>query len=82
MAASATFQGGIRPCRTRRRSGSRPRPGPRQGAAELRKKYGSGTSIRALGKENDRSYGGVHRLLVDAGVTFRSRGGDRCSAES
>ncbi|MGW3661305.1 helix-turn-helix domain-containing protein, partial [Streptomyces sp. NPDC005151] len=24
----------------------------------------------------NRSYGGVHRLLADAGVTFRSRGGE------
>mgnify|MGYP001436628772 CR=1 FL=1 len=45
-------------------------------------KYDSGASIRALAQETGRSYGGVHRLLTDAGVTFRSRGGDRRSAES
>ncbi|WP_127452964.1 helix-turn-helix domain-containing protein [Streptomyces sp. B29(2018)] len=51
-------------------------------AADLKKKYDSGTSIRALAEETGRSYGGVHRLLADAGVTFRSRGGDRRRAES
>jgi hypothetical protein len=34
-----------------------------------------GATIRALAEETGRSYGGVHRLLVDAGVVFRSRGG-------
>ncbi|MEV7465311.1 helix-turn-helix domain-containing protein [Streptomyces kronopolitis] len=44
-------------------------------AAGLKKKYEAGASIRALAEETGRSYGGVHRLLADAGVTFRSRGG-------
>lgn len=44
-------------------------------AADLKKKYDSGASIRALAEETGRSYGGVHRLLQDAGATFRSRGG-------
>ncbi|MFI8370942.1 helix-turn-helix domain-containing protein [Streptomyces sp. NPDC085466] len=59
-------------------------PGPDRDkvAAELKKKYDSGTSIRALAEEAGRSYGGVHRLLADAGGTFRSRGGDRRSTES
>ncbi len=44
-------------------------------AADLKKKYDAGASIRALAEETGRSYGGVHRLLEDAGATFRSRGG-------
>ncbi|MFD4244052.1 helix-turn-helix domain-containing protein [Streptomyces sp. NPDC058525] len=44
-------------------------------ASELKTKYEHGESIRALAKETGRSYGGVHRLLEDAGATFRSRGG-------
>ncbi|MFE5591217.1 helix-turn-helix domain-containing protein [Streptomyces sp. NPDC056549] len=52
-------------------------PGPDRDkvAQDLKEKYDSGTSIRALAEETGRSYGGVHRLLEDAGVTFRSRGG-------
>ncbi|MEU2835242.1 helix-turn-helix domain-containing protein [Streptomyces lavendulae] len=44
-------------------------------AAELKARHEAGASIRALAAEADRSYGGVYRLLADAGVTFRSRGG-------
>ncbi|MCQ4079700.1 helix-turn-helix domain-containing protein [Streptomyces sp. RB6PN25] len=44
-------------------------------AAELKTKYAQGASIRALAEQTDRSYGGVHRLLADAGVVFRPRGG-------
>lgn len=52
-------------------------PGPDRDklAAGLKAKYEGGKSIRALAEETGRSYGGVHRLLEDAGVTFRSRGG-------
>jgi predicted transcriptional regulator len=52
-------------------------PGPDRDklAQDLKKKYDSGASIRALAEETGRSYGGVHRLLEDAKVTFRSRGG-------
>lgn len=42
---------------------------------ELREKYLAGASIRALASETGRSYGFVHRLLVDGGVKLRSRGG-------
>ncbi|MGW2940123.1 helix-turn-helix domain-containing protein [Streptomyces sp. NPDC055722] len=45
-------------------------------AAELKAQYESGTSIRAIAKTTNRSYGSVHRLLADAGVVFRSRGGE------
>ncbi|MEU0374920.1 helix-turn-helix domain-containing protein [Streptomyces sp. NPDC006283] len=62
---------------------ARARHGPATKVAQdLKKKYDSGTSIWALAEEKGRSYGGVHRLLADAGVTFRSRGGDRGSADS
>ncbi len=44
-------------------------------AADLKKKYEQGSSIRALAAETGRSYGFVHRLLVDGGVTLRGRGG-------
>ncbi|MET7458455.1 helix-turn-helix domain-containing protein [Streptomyces sp. NPDC005574] len=52
-------------------------PGPERDrvAAELKAKYEAGASIRALAEESTRSYGGVHQLLADAGVVFRSRGG-------
>ncbi|MFC8010824.1 helix-turn-helix domain-containing protein [Streptomyces cinereoruber] len=44
-------------------------------AAELKARYEAGATIRALAKETDRSYAGVHRLLADAGTHFRPRGG-------
>ena len=44
-------------------------------AAELKKKYDSGASIRALAEETGRSYGFVHRMLSESGVTLRGRGG-------
>lgn len=43
--------------------------------AELRRKYEKGQSIRALADGTGRSYGFVHRLLVDAEVPLRGRGG-------
>ncbi|WP_229673973.1 helix-turn-helix domain-containing protein [Nakamurella endophytica] len=43
--------------------------------ADLRKKYEKGQSIRALAESTGRSYGFVHRLLVDAAVPLRGRGG-------
>lgn len=52
-------------------------PGPArdQVAADLKLQYDKGVSIRSLAESTGRSYGGVHRLLCDAGVVFRSRGG-------
>jgi hypothetical protein len=44
-------------------------------AGELKKKYTSGASIRALAEETGRSYGFVHRMLSEAGVSLRGRGG-------
>jgi hypothetical protein len=51
-------------------------PGPERDklAAELKARYEAGTSIRAIAEGTGRSYGGVHQLLADAGVQFRSRG--------
>ncbi|MFW6091839.1 MAG: helix-turn-helix domain-containing protein [Actinomycetota bacterium] len=44
-------------------------------AADLRKKYETGKSIRELAGETGRSYGFVHRLLSESGVQLRGRGG-------
>jgi predicted transcriptional regulator len=44
-------------------------------AAELRKKYDAGQSIRALAESSGRSYGFVHRILTESGVVLRGRGG-------
>ena len=43
--------------------------------ADLRKRYDSGESIRALAADSNRSYGFVHRILTESGVTLRGRGG-------
>ncbi len=42
---------------------------------KLSKQYLAGASIRDLANETGRSYGFVHRILVDSGVKLRSRGG-------
>jgi hypothetical protein len=42
---------------------------------DLRKKYEGGKSIRDLAAETGRSYGFVHRVLSESGVTLRGRGG-------
>lgn len=44
-------------------------------ASDLRKRYEKGASIRALAEGTGRSYGFVHRLLLDADVPLRGRGG-------
>lgn len=44
-------------------------------ASELKKKYASGSSIRELAEETNRSYGFVHRMLSESGVQLRGRGG-------
>jgi len=46
-------------------------------AKELRKQYTACASIRELSGDLGRSYGFVHRVLAQDGVTFRSRGGAR-----
>ena len=44
-------------------------------AASLKKRYDSGESIRALAATTGRSYGFVHRILTENGVSLRGRGG-------
>lgn len=44
-------------------------------AADLKKRYANGESIRALAESTGRSYGFIHRILSESGVTLRGRGG-------
>ncbi len=44
-------------------------------AAEVKRKYRDGASIRTLAAETGRSYGFIHRLLSESDVTLRGRGG-------
>ena len=44
-------------------------------AADLRRRYDEGASIRALAESTGRSYGFVHRILSESGVSLRGRGG-------
>ena len=44
-------------------------------AAQLQRRYGAGESIRVLAASTGRSYGFIHRILAESGVTLRSRGG-------
>lgn len=44
-------------------------------ASDLKKAYDKGTSIRELADKHGRSYGFVHRVLSESGVTLRGRGG-------
>ena len=44
-------------------------------AADLKRKYESGQSIRLLAQDSGRSYGFVHRILSESGATLRGRGG-------
>jgi Helix-turn-helix domain len=44
-------------------------------AADLRRKYEGGASIRTLADSTGRSYGFVHRMLSESGATLRGRGG-------
>ena len=44
-------------------------------AADLKKRYNSGESIRSLAASTGRSYGFIHRILSENGVSLRGRGG-------
>lgn len=44
-------------------------------AADLKRQYDEGASIRALAESTGRSYGFVHRILSESGVNLRGRGG-------
>ncbi|KOT83082.1 hypothetical protein ADK47_08595 [Streptomyces rimosus subsp. rimosus] len=46
-----------------------------QSTLSRRHRWPSGASIRALAEETGRSYGFVHRVLSESGVTLRGRGG-------
>lgn len=45
-------------------------------AETFAQKYQAGDSIRAIADASGRSYGFVHRVLNENGVTLRARGGD------
>jgi len=58
------------------KKGSRVTGGDRERlAADLKRKYESGQSIRLLAEGSGRSYGFVHRILSESGATLRGRGG-------
>jgi len=44
-------------------------------ASDLKSRYDSGESIRALALATGRSYGFIHRMLTEQGVILRGRGG-------
>jgi hypothetical protein len=44
-------------------------------AADFKSRYDAGESIRSLAASTGRSYGFVHRMLSESGVTLRGRGG-------
>ena len=44
-------------------------------ASELKTRYESGDSIRALAAATERSYSFVHRILTESGASLRGRGG-------
>lgn len=44
-------------------------------AGDLRKQYEAGTPIRMLAQTFGRSYGFIHRVLVESGASMRGRGG-------
>lgn len=50
-------------------------------ASEMRRLYAAGASIRTLSREYGRSYGAVHRMLSEAGVELRGRGGGNNSRQ-
>ena len=48
-----------------------------QQAADLKKRYDGGASIRSLAESTGRSYGFIHRILSESGTAMRNRGGRR-----
>ncbi|MGL6233883.1 MAG: helix-turn-helix domain-containing protein [Segniliparus sp.] len=47
--------------------------------ADLKAKYEAGASIRSLAQETGRSYGFVHKVLVESKTALRARGGAHTS---
>lgn len=43
-------------------------------AADLKREYENGVSIRALAARTGRSHGFVHQILIESGVRLRPRG--------
>jgi len=43
--------------------------------SEVTRRYDEGDSIRDIAAKTGRSYGFVHRVLVESGAALRSRGG-------
>ena len=43
---------------------------------QIATRYRKGATIRELSTEYGRSYGWIHRILSEAGVTLRGRGGN------
>jgi hypothetical protein len=43
--------------------------------SDLKARYDNGESIRSLAESTGRSYGFIHRVLNESGVTLRGRGG-------
>jgi DNA polymerase III epsilon subunit-like protein len=85
---AARGQGTHRRCRCPARPGGEPMTADQKGrrivgseraemAKDLAKRYAAGIGIRALAAEINRSYGFVHDVLIEAGVTLRQRGGAR-----
>ena len=46
-------------------------------AAQMRKRYEKGATVRELHEETGRSFGAIQLLLAEAGTTMRPRGGAR-----
>ena len=44
-------------------------------ASDLKSRYDAGESIRSLATSTGRSYGFIHRILTETGVSLRGRGG-------
>ncbi len=44
-------------------------------ATDLKARYDAGESIRSLATATGRSYGFIHRILIESGVALRGRGG-------
>ena len=51
-------------------------------ATLLGRRYDNGESIRTIAASTGRSYGFVHRILTETGVTLRGRGGATRSSKA
>lgn len=52
-------------------------PDRKRAAKQAADLYDRGASVREVADRIGRSYGFAHKLLLEAGVTLRSRGGSR-----